>query len=191
VLGDGVQHLQTTTAGDIWVGYSDEGVFGNYGWGAWSDAEPIGAAGLVRFDRHGARLWSYTPPTGVDTIDDCYAMNVTNVATWAYYYSDFPLVLVTPGEVRAWTSELEGAGAFAVDGAHVLFTGGYGASATRVVFARLGARTIEQRIPCRLRLPGGRPVPRGAVHVGRGPIMHVFAEKAWHQAHVGAVHRSA
>ena len=29
MLGDGVQHPQATAAGDIWVGYSDEGVFGN------------------------------------------------------------------------------------------------------------------------------------------------------------------
>lgn len=32
-LGDGIGHLQCDTDGDIWVGYYDEGIFGNYGWG--------------------------------------------------------------------------------------------------------------------------------------------------------------
>ena len=50
VLGDGIKHVQTTAAGDIWVGYFDEGVYGNYGWGNDPDSEPIGAdrAGSLR-----------------------------------------------------------------------------------------------------------------------------------------------
>ena len=31
-LGDGIEHMQTDTSGRIWVGYFDEGVFGNFGW---------------------------------------------------------------------------------------------------------------------------------------------------------------
>jgi hypothetical protein len=37
VLGDGIQDLQVTSTGHIWVSYFDEGIFGNYGW-----SEPIG-----------------------------------------------------------------------------------------------------------------------------------------------------
>jgi hypothetical protein len=38
------------------------------------------------------------------------------------------------------------------------------------------------------RLPGGRPFARNTVFVGRGPVLHVFAGKAWYQLDIGAVH---
>jgi hypothetical protein len=33
VLGDGIEDVQTTPSGEIWVSYFDEGVYGNRGWG--------------------------------------------------------------------------------------------------------------------------------------------------------------
>jgi len=189
VLGDGIKHVQTTAAGDIWVGYFDEGVYGNYGWGNDPDSEPIGATGLVRFDRWGARLWEYTPPAELGLIDDCYALNVTDAATWAYYYSDFPLVCMGDGDTRVWRTEVSGAHAVAVDGTQVLFAGGYGADADRVVLASLGAGRLEDTASCRLLLPSGELVPSGAAKVGRGPVMHVFVGKVWYQANLGALQR--
>jgi len=44
VLGDGIGHVLATDSGKIWVGYFDEGVYGNYGWGN-PRPEPIGAPG--------------------------------------------------------------------------------------------------------------------------------------------------
>jgi len=32
LLGDGINHIQTDAEGRIWVGYFDEGIFGNFGW---------------------------------------------------------------------------------------------------------------------------------------------------------------
>jgi hypothetical protein len=46
VVGDGIEHVFTTSTGDIWVAYFDEGVFGNYGWGG-SGPTPIGAPGII------------------------------------------------------------------------------------------------------------------------------------------------
>ena len=31
-LGDGIAHMLVDHAGHIWIGYSDEGIFGNFGW---------------------------------------------------------------------------------------------------------------------------------------------------------------
>jgi hypothetical protein len=31
VLGDGIAHLLTTSTGQVWAGYFDEGIYGNYG----------------------------------------------------------------------------------------------------------------------------------------------------------------
>lgn len=44
-------------------------------------ASPGRPADLVRFERWGAQLWDYTPPTGLGPIDDCCALNVTEAAT--------------------------------------------------------------------------------------------------------------
>jgi hypothetical protein len=65
VLGDGIQNVQTTTDGLIWVSYFDEGVFGNYGW-----ERPMGAPGLICFGPGGEILWEFAPPPGFDSICD-------------------------------------------------------------------------------------------------------------------------
>ena len=49
VLGDGIAHLLATSTGQVWAGYFDEGIYGNYGWGRADSQEPVGAYGIVRF----------------------------------------------------------------------------------------------------------------------------------------------
>ncbi|HEY6315534.1 MAG TPA: hypothetical protein VIY52_32665 [Streptosporangiaceae bacterium] len=49
VLGDGIEHVLATSTGQVWVGYFDEGIYGNYGWGQADTQEPVGAYGIVRF----------------------------------------------------------------------------------------------------------------------------------------------
>jgi hypothetical protein len=79
---------------------------GNFGWGGPDGPEPFGAAGLLRADAAGIVQWRYEPPEGLGTIDDCYALNVADDATWAYYYSDPPLVHVGLDEsITAWSTE--------------------------------------------------------------------------------------
>jgi hypothetical protein len=99
-LGDGIEHVMATADGHVWVGYFDEGVYGNFGWGG-PGPTPLGAAGLVRFSPELEPDWSF--PSHVDhpwaAIDDCYAVNVDGDTVWACYYSDFPLVRIHAGEV--------------------------------------------------------------------------------------------
>jgi hypothetical protein len=70
LLGDGIQNMQSTATGDIWVAYFDEGVFGNLGW-----KHPIGSSGLIRFDAQGNQGYKFEPKLGLDMIVDCYAFN--------------------------------------------------------------------------------------------------------------------
>jgi hypothetical protein len=56
-LGDGIQDIQASRQGELWVSYFDEGVFGNYGWD-----QPIGAPGLVCFGQDGQVRWNFTAP---------------------------------------------------------------------------------------------------------------------------------
>src|SRR4051812_29941082 len=83
LLGDGIQDVQTTPGGVIWTSYFDEGVFGNYGWD-----DPVGASGLVAWDASGKKLYEFAPTGGLDSICDCYALNVLDEENvWLYYYT--------------------------------------------------------------------------------------------------------
>jgi hypothetical protein len=105
LLGDGIQDVQATRDGRIWTSYFDEGIFGNYGWN-----EPIGASGLICWDDTGTQRYAYTPSSGLDSICDCYALNVaTDCDTWCYYYTEFPLVHLRDTQiVAAWDCPIKG-----------------------------------------------------------------------------------
>jgi hypothetical protein len=137
-LGDGIEHLGVDAAGTIWVGYFDEGVFGNLGWD-----DPIGAAGLVRFDQHGHRLWTYQPPPSTQAIADCYALNIDARTTWAYYYTNFPLVEITSGRTRAYTpTPVRGARHVFTYRDQVVFVGEY-QDPLRLADCRLTGDTVD------------------------------------------------
>lgn len=119
-LGDGIEHLQTTARGEIWTGYFDEGVFGD---------DPISTTGLVAWDAQGTSVFRYDPPAPLDSMADCYALNLaSHDETWLCYYTGFPLVQLRDHRiVRSWTlpDPAIGSHAFAVHHRHVLFAGGY------------------------------------------------------------------
>ena len=85
-LGDGIEDIQASSDGHIWVSYFDEGVFGG----------GIGKYGAVCFDVHGNPQFKYSEYAehqGLPFISDCYAMNVSGAGdVWLNYYTDFPLV---------------------------------------------------------------------------------------------------
>jgi hypothetical protein len=120
--GDGIQDVQVSRRGDVWVSYFDEGVFGG---GA------LGCEGLVRLDAAGAVTMRYGEvivPRGVAGIVDCYALNVaTDLDTWLYYYDEFPIVHLHDGALSEWwpACPVRGASALAVHRGRVLFAGEY------------------------------------------------------------------
>jgi hypothetical protein len=59
VLGDGIRHVLATSTGQVWAGYFDEGIYGNYGWGEADTPEPVGAYGIVRFSNQLEPAWHY------------------------------------------------------------------------------------------------------------------------------------
>ena len=174
VLGDGIKSVQTTPDGMIWVSYFDEGVFGNYGWN-----QPMGASGLICFDSAGRILWEFAPPTGFDSICDCYALNVAKDAVWACYYTDFPLVKIgSDKRVQGWKNEIGGANALAVNDRYVLLWGGYGDKHTRCVLQNFGDQTLTQSRELSFNFPSGLDL-KGIKIVGRGSMLHAIADKTW------------
>jgi hypothetical protein len=122
LLGDGIRDVQVTSSGQIWVGYSDEGVFGNFGWN-----KPVGSSGLIQWDKFGKKTYQFSPPAGLRSICDCYVLNVvSNTETWCYYYDEFALVQIRDGQSKDhWACPISGSSGFLIWRDFVLFQGGY------------------------------------------------------------------
>ena len=174
VLGDGINGVQTTADGSIWVSYFDEGIFGNFGWD-----KPLGASGLVSFDLKGRIIWEFKPPQGIDTIADCYAFNVCANTVWACYYTEFPLVCVDSHfQVSAWKNQVYGANAIAVSASHVLHWGGYKDKRTRSVLQTFGGAILKNRREVQIEFSPG--LDAGTVtFIGRGSVLHAFSNNKW------------
>lgn len=117
-LGDGIQDVQTTADGQIWVSYFDEGVFGS---------TAFGQSGLACFEPSGTLAFDFNRLTQ-GMIADCYAFNaVSNDEVWVCPYTDFPIVKVKNNQISSvWNNNpIHGADAFAVWKGRVLFRGGY------------------------------------------------------------------
>ena len=122
LLGDGIQNTQVTSNGVIWTSYFDEGIFGNFGW-----EEPVGASGLLAWDVEGKKIFEYKPTKDLDPISDCYALNVVSeIETWCYYYTEFPLVKIKDFKIQDhWEVPVMGSDSFAIYKNFALFRGGY------------------------------------------------------------------
>jgi hypothetical protein len=123
IAGDGIEHVQTTTAGDIWIGYFDEGVYSG------GELEHSGLVCLTEQGRPCLRYWlDIAEPNGLPGIDDCYAINVSGEdEVWAAYYSHFPVVRLRYKTFdKAWLDfPAKAMRAFAVDGNRLLMTAAY------------------------------------------------------------------
>lgn len=140
--GDGIQEVQTTSDGKIWIGYFDEGVFGS---------TKLGGAGLVCLDDRGHCTFRFTDVLGegVSDICDCYALNVaSDREVWLCYYTDFPLVRLIDGKVDGvWPRfPVQGSPGFAIDGETALFAGGYDDKGM-LHLVRLGEKKGQKLIP--------------------------------------------
>lgn len=178
VLGDGIEHVAVSNSGDIWVGYFDEGVFGNYGWGG-PGPKPIGSAGLVRFDRSLRPVWR------LDDTDmaDCYALNIDGDTAWAYYYTEFPVARIAGGDTTIWDNPegVAGAKAVAVAEDRVALYGGYGRNRKRLVLGRLGDGRFHVEQTGRLDFPHLHEPDYIGLY-SRGDTLHLVADQHWYQA---------
>ena len=184
VLGDGIGHVLAASDGQVWVGYFDEGIYGNYGWGQPGAGEPVGASGVVRFSPGLEPVWHYPRCTEVgpwDAISDCYALNVDDRCAWACYDADFPVVRIRDDAVTGWHNDITGASALAVAGSRVALFGGYGPDHDRLAVAELGADRAQPAGQYRVVLPGGEPLPAGIQVIGRGSRLHFLTGASWYQ----------
>ncbi|MFJ5966808.1 hypothetical protein [Streptomyces sp. NPDC093060] len=162
-VGDGIEHLLADRAGDLWLGYFDEGVYG----------DALSAPGLRRWSITGEPLWSYSPVPGAGQIDDCYTLNVAGRTAWACPYACFPLIEVDEGQVvRVRQNPVRGANGLSVLGERAVFFSGYGDDRDRLVDCRLTETSVEPVAESRLVRPDGGRLGRRRV-VSRGSRIHV------------------
>ena len=165
-LGDGIEHVRCAQDGTIWIGYFDEGVFG----------DSAGSGGIVQFAANGQPLWSYndSEATGQSIIDECYALTVAGDEIWACFYSEFPILRVKGGQKALWTNKIFGAKALAVDGAIVLLAGGYDEDANRLALVRLeqGAAKLIGAFQC-------PEIENADLISGHSSVIHVVKNERW------------
>jgi hypothetical protein len=192
-LGDGIEHLAIDPADRIWVGWFDEGVFGNDDWRVPGHEWPPSRSGLACFTSGGAPMPLFEWPTDATTIGDCYALNVTGAGAWACPYTHFPLVRFLAGEpARWWRSNLAGPQAIAIAGAHALIGGGYREEASRMALVALDGEgrgeavrlLADWKLPLR-RLPDSAqesmPIYEPpALLAGRGDALHLVHDDNWY-----------
>jgi hypothetical protein len=181
VLGDGIEHVQADIAGNVWVGYFDEGIAG-YRSVDFPGPEPMGSCGLARFTPELKTAWRYPgADSAFGAIEDCYALNVDGDTAWTTYYTSFPVVSVGGGKVDGWHNDVVGARAIAVAGARAALFSGYGANSDRLAVGVLRDGRFQVRGEFRVILPGGAPLPPHAHVIGRGPTLHFFVGTDWYQ----------
>jgi hypothetical protein len=176
-VGDGISHVRTTPGGAVWLGYFDEGVYGNLGWGRDGSPEPIGWPGLLRTTPELAIDWRY-PGDELDPIGDCEALNLEGEVAWASTDLNLSVIRVEDSQVRSWPTKADGATALVVDGERAALMGGYDDDRDRLLLGHLDKGFTRPR-KTRVAMPDGSRLPAGAVMLGRGDELHVFVGSDW------------
>ena len=177
--GDAVEALATSQDGKIWLGYFDEGIYGE---------DPLSQHGLVCFDMDGVPIWRHD--NSVIDIADCYALSTSGAAAWACPYDAFPVLRITDGAVRSWDCPTRGAHAICANGDHVILAGGYRDEYDRVMLLRL--EETEARPLAEVRLTGLER-ERRRLRGGEG-VMSIFQDRMVIELHIkdwlGALNRA-
>lgn len=186
-IGDGILEMYVDQQDRLWVGYFDEGICGNYGWGAiYDDATkefhptdaPIGAPGLNRFRADLSLDWEYPQEEhGIPFISDIYALNVGASSVWNSAYDDFGVTQITGDEVRVISSDGPAAAQLVTDGARFASVYPYGQP-----ILNYGAQVqggIEHRGIGILRSPDGGELGKAIMHARDGELFCVARDELW------------
>lgn len=199
MLGDGIQNFGVDRRDNIWVGWFDEGINGNTGWSMAGEEWPPSSKGIGLFGDDGRYIPLPEIPAEAGPIDDCCALNIAGERAWTCHFMNFPLIELRPDNpARWWSIDFAGPTALAVTDNHVLFAGGYGADADRLILVALGdmgqgeaAATLGKwRLPLAPRVPLDGATPSAAsdfpweyptLLTGRNDAIHMLQNGHWHR----------
>lgn len=180
-LGDGIGHAKVDDVDRLWIGWFDEGIFGNRNWQVAGLEWPPSSYGICCLDVSGGLLGHVESGPSAGGIADVYALNVANNNAWACTYTDFPILKCGDGAERWWRTSLQGPTAIAVNDDLVLAAGGYGKDGNQVVLVRLHGETVVEL--GRWRLPFEAHNHTGPISFdfmdARGDTLHLVAKGEW------------
>lgn len=177
-FGDGIENVGIDGKDRIWISYFDEGVFGNFGW---SHPGPtgLGAGGINCFDRTGELLWQHNREDATEHVDDCYAMNVSPLGVWFYFYTAFKVARVKEDfSVEYFDTPISGSHSFVTDGHRFVFSSQYREPATTLHATNLYKGKLVHRRKLSLSLPAGINADQIKM-TARGDKLHVFTDNDW------------
>lgn len=120
-LGDGIEYVYVTKNQEIWTGYFDEGVFGNYGWEV-----PVGRSGLVGWDASGHKIDSLEEDREY-SIFECLSLNSTvDGEIWFFFSIDSKIGVRKEGRTLYYSPEDIFFRTFAVNGEMIVAHRGRG-----------------------------------------------------------------
>lgn len=169
-LGDGIEHVYVTKTQEIWTGYFDEGVYGNYGWEV-----PIGRRGLVGWDAWGAKLDSLEEDKEY-FIHECMALNGEIAGGIGFFFSlDLKFGVRKERHTTYYSSEETSYRAFAMNGDRIVAHRGNG-KRTLFELQREGneyktVRNIE------LMKPNGKPMKPQLVNNRENKLLFLDGEE--------------
>ena len=182
-LGDGIERIHTTSAGDVWVEYFDEGMYGNYGWGL-PGPEPIGAPGTVRFS---SSLDQLTISATEGTPDGmCRVVGVDGDILWSSMYRTKAIVRFQNDSVQKWRNHVADIRALAIRGEDTWLVCGQFGHRGRLVRGRLTQDHLEIIDVAQIGLPDGTRIPAQAETHGSGGRLHVILDGDWYYIDVDA-----
>ena len=181
-----VSAVRTTPSGAVWIGYSDEGIFGNFGWGVPGPA-PIGHPGLMRFNSRLEPEWSLPQGLQPDIADvaDLEAINVVGETVWACYYTDYPIARIDHDAVTIWPTDGMTVSHILVVDDRVALIGDH------VVLGHLDAQHFVATASTQLELRDNARA--GQLHVvEQGPVLHaITADGRWSITDLDALEATA
>jgi hypothetical protein len=172
-IGDAICHVLADSTGHVWVGYFDEGIFGD---------DPPSEYGLVRFAPDLTPVWCYPycdNPFGL--INDCEALNVHGATAWTWFDSGYPIVRIDKGILTGWRNPVTGATALAVDGSRAALCSDYGPERGQLAVGLLQDGHFQVTGEYRFVLPGLADLPEPTWVIGRGPCLHFLTGHDWYQ----------
>jgi len=193
LVGDGIEDLQCDADNKIWVGYFDEGIFGNNGWGL-DGPPPIGQTGINCFNSSGAIVWPDCRELGqseypLPFIAGSHGLNVTSNAVWICPYTDFPIVRIGEDRsVRIWSNNKQGADILAVDSDTAVLLGGYDEERCHGILLDLLGETARRvgEFEIDVGVDDLRTLPLASA---RGETLNFVANDGWYQLTVQDVVR--
>lgn len=176
-VGPGVGQAIATKSGEVWIGYTDTGVF---------DGDSLSRHGLVRFSDSLQPVWRFANKKSRDGIDHCEGINVHGDTVWMCPYVEFPVVRIRNDEVDSWGNPefKTNIGAVLVDGptgTMGLISTGWSRYPGTCAIGHLTDTAFVPEHALVLRLPNGAPLPSDAELTAKGSQLHILHGRDWYR----------